>query len=242
MAANEENEEADAGRLSNPIACGSCRQKKRKVGFISRLTFRPHCLQCNDQPLLCQYPEQNKRRVSSLGKLSYTTNLIRGIPIGFINRLEARLVETEDALLRVIHSMNPGSVDALPSRSTQQQSKSSKINEWDSLPLQSMDDIKVWYRLRTGLVLPSISFPAEQHLPQTTRAYPLEFDSAVTTSVQINSPVSTGQAEILSQAGPLATPPDGRGVSPRADGVVASGVLAEGKAEQLRKSQSHIYF
>lgn len=94
----------------------------------------------------------------------------------------------------------------------------------------------------TGVVLPSTSLPAEQHLPQTTRVYPLEFDSAVATSVQISSPVSTGHAEILSQAGPLATPPDGRGVSPRADGNVASSALAEGKAEQLSKSQSHIYF
>ncbi|KAH7305438.1 hypothetical protein B0I35DRAFT_443794 [Stachybotrys elegans] len=217
MAANDDHEEVDAGRLSNPIACGPCRQKKRKCD--RRL---PHCLQCNDQPSLCQYPEQNKR----------------GIPIGFINRLEARLVETEDALLRVLHSISPGSADALPSRSSSQQSKSSKIKEWDSLPLQSMDDIKEWYRLRTGVVLSSASLGPEQYAPHP---HPLEFDSTTTASVQISSPVSTSHIEMLSQAGSSVAAPDCR-EAPRQETAVVANASVEGKAERVRKSQAHIYF
>ncbi|SCV45792.1 uncharacterized protein FFB14_08862 [Fusarium fujikuroi] len=125
MANNEASVEKEIERQLNPIACSHCRQRKRKL-------LRPHCLQCTNDPANCHYPEQNKR----------------GLPIGFITRLEARLAETEEALFQLVHSIdepNNNNISLKPSS----QRKDDRIREWDSLPLRNVHEIRTWYRNRS---------------------------------------------------------------------------------------------
>ncbi|KAF4454941.1 Positive regulator of purine utilization [Fusarium austroafricanum] len=85
------------------------------------------------------------------------TFTVTGLPIGFITRLEARLAETEEALFRLVQSIddpNDKHVSLKPSSLR----KDDRIKEWDSLPLQNMDDIRVWYRNRSD----QASSPADQ--------------------------------------------------------------------------------
>ncbi|WXC53493.1 hypothetical protein QX201_013136 [Fusarium graminearum] len=130
MASNDTILEQESGQL-NPIACSHCRQRKRKSLQCDRNI--PHCLQCNNDPSRCQYPEQNKR----------------GLPIGFITRLEARLAETEEALFRLVQSIEE-SEDNQVSLKPSSQRKDDRIREWDSLPLRTPEQVKSWYRNRLG--------------------------------------------------------------------------------------------
>lgn len=70
----------------------------------------------------------------------------RGIPIGFINRLEARLAETEEALFQVLQSLEKSPENAQLSLKSPSQRKADQIREWDTLPLKSLDDIKTWFQ------------------------------------------------------------------------------------------------
>lgn len=72
----------------------------------------------------------------------------RGLPIGFINRLEARLAETEEALFHLVQSID-GSTNSQISLKPSSQRKDDRIQEWDSLPLRNMDDIRTWFKSRT---------------------------------------------------------------------------------------------
>ncbi|RBR09983.1 hypothetical protein FVER53590_03752 [Fusarium verticillioides] len=92
----------------------------------------PHCLQCTNDPTNCHYPEQNKR----------------GLPIGFITRLEARLAETEEALFRLVHTIDEPNNNHISLKPSSQR-KDDRITEWDSLPLRNVDEIRAWYRSRS---------------------------------------------------------------------------------------------
>ncbi|KAJ4039457.1 hypothetical protein NW756_009424 [Fusarium oxysporum] len=129
MANNEASVECEqeAERQLNPIACSHCRQRKRKCD-----RQLPHCLQCTNDPTNCHYPEQNKR----------------GLPIGFITRLETRLAETEEALFRLVHSIDEPNNNHTSLKPSSQR-KDDRIREWDSLPLRNADEIRAWYRNRS---------------------------------------------------------------------------------------------
>ncbi|KAG5757002.1 hypothetical protein H9Q69_007276 [Fusarium xylarioides] len=127
MANNEASVEQEVERQLNPIACSHCRQRKRKCD-----RQLPHCLQCTNDPTNCHYPEQNKR----------------GLPIGFITRLEARLAETEEALFRLVHSIDEPNNNHISLKPSSQR-KDDRIREWDSLPLRNVDEIRSWYRSRS---------------------------------------------------------------------------------------------
>ncbi|CAI0655213.1 unnamed protein product [Colletotrichum noveboracense] len=128
--------ERDAGISStfqSPIACESCRQRKRRCD-----RKLPFCLQCSHEPGRCQYPEQSKR----------------GIPNGYLNKLETRLAETEAALFRVLSgTMDSQTYDAASSPAllsqaawTPRQNKVDRVKEWESLPLQTPTDVQAWFR------------------------------------------------------------------------------------------------
>ncbi|EWG41686.1 hypothetical protein FVEG_03752 [Fusarium verticillioides 7600] len=127
MANNEASGEQEIERQLNPIACSHCRQRKRKCD-----RQLPHCLQCTNDPTNCHYPEQNKR----------------GLPIGFITRLEARLAETEEALFRLVHTIDEPNNNHISLKPSSQR-KDDRITEWDSLPLRNVDEIRAWYRSRS---------------------------------------------------------------------------------------------
>ncbi|KFH42860.1 hypothetical protein ACRE_063920 [Hapsidospora chrysogenum ATCC 11550] len=134
----------------NPIACESCRTKKRR---------------CSHDPSQCHYPEQNKR----------------GLPSGYVNKLEARLAETEAALFHILSqvdgadsqttSLAADEISSPPSSSSipGQNSKAERVREWDRLPLQTVGDIRLWYRSKAvqccGHVAADLPSRASQDTP-----------------------------------------------------------------------------
>ncbi|GKU03861.1 c6 finger protein [Fusarium langsethiae] len=158
MASNEASVEQESGPL-NPIACSHCRHRKRKCD-----RNLPHCLQCNNDPSKCHYPEQNKR----------------GLPIGFITRLEARLAETEEALFRLVQSVEEPENNQVSLKPSSQR-KDDRIREWDSLPLETHDQVKSWYRNRSGRgdnpVVQDVSMDLDQQ-ESSTHVTPTNADRA----------------------------------------------------------------
>ncbi|KAI8170216.1 hypothetical protein K4K49_000160 [Colletotrichum sp. SAR 10_70] len=130
---SSEREAGNSSTFQSPIACESCRQRKRRCD-----RKLPFCLQCSHEPGRCQYPEQSKR----------------GIPNGYLNKLETRLAETEAALFRVLSgTMDSQTYDAASSPAllsqaawTPRQNKVDRVKEWESLPLQTPNDIQAWFR------------------------------------------------------------------------------------------------
>ncbi|KAJ0380227.1 hypothetical protein COL26b_001339 [Colletotrichum chrysophilum] len=130
---SSEREAGNSSTFQSPIACESCRQRKRRCD-----RKLPFCLQCSHEPGRCQYPEQSKR----------------GIPNGYLNKLETRLAETEAALIGVLSgTMDSQTYDAASSPAllsqaawTPRQNKVDRVKEWESLPLQTPTDIQVWFR------------------------------------------------------------------------------------------------
>ncbi|KAI9903733.1 hypothetical protein N3K66_000262 [Trichothecium roseum] len=119
----------------NNIACESCRTKKRRCD-----RSLPVCLQCANDPSSCHYPEENKR----------------GLPSGYVNKLEARLAETEAALYQVLgqrqqqYDAHPVPAPALASAAPPGQNKADRVREWECFPLQSDLDVRAWYRWKAG--------------------------------------------------------------------------------------------
>lgn len=78
----------------------------------------------------------------------------RGLPSGYVNKLEARLAKTEAALFHLLNQRHGG--DSQPSLSdippapassvSMGQNKAERVKEWDQYPLQSMSDVQQWYR------------------------------------------------------------------------------------------------
>ncbi|KAF5521098.1 Depudecin biosynthesis cluster-specific transcription activator DEP6 [Colletotrichum aenigma] len=130
---SSEREAGNSSTFQSPIACESCRQRKRRCD-----RKLPFCLQCSHEPGRCQYPEQSKR----------------GIPNGYLNKLETRLAETEAALFRVLSgTMDSQAYDAASSPAllsqaawTPRQNKVDRVKEWESLPLQTPTDVQAWFR------------------------------------------------------------------------------------------------
>ncbi|KAG9258550.1 uncharacterized protein F5Z01DRAFT_201655 [Emericellopsis atlantica] len=114
----------------NSIACESCRTKKRRCDRSI-----PVCNQCHHDPSQCHYPEQNKR----------------GLPLGYVNKLEARLAETEAALVHIIdrrHATDTWftpNVALHPQDYTGSMSKADRAKEWDAWPLHDASSIGAWH-------------------------------------------------------------------------------------------------
>ncbi|KAH7156617.1 hypothetical protein EDB81DRAFT_787519 [Dactylonectria macrodidyma] len=190
--ADTEFDEGETGQALNPIACSHCRQRKRKCD-----RQLPHCLQCNHDPSNCHYPEQNKR----------------GIPIGFINRLEARLDETEDALCRILQSIGPHPTYEPNSLHRSRQSKADRMKEWDNLPLQSIEDIHNWYQQRNA-ASPSSAGDSliDNPPPHLTTAWPPRALGHITVPVQLpmaEMPETVAQAHGVLDAGQSASTSNG---------------------------------
>ncbi|RSL61629.1 hypothetical protein CEP53_005043 [Fusarium sp. AF-6] len=196
----------EAERLLNPIACGHCRQRKRKVRhndeqldlnsanddyFSVTGDCKPHCLQCSHDPSNCHYPEQNKR----------------GIPIGFITRLEARLAETEEALFQVLQSLENDPQNAQRSLKPPSQRKVDRIREWDTLPLKSLDDIKTWFQSKSepgnSMTAPLRVAQMELNLPIQRTVVTPELSASITdpqSSERTTSPLQDMGSESLLDA------------------------------------------
>lgn len=84
---------------------------------------------------------------------AFRVDVIRGVPSGFIQRLEARLAETEAALFMVLRESSQSDaptddpqLTATFAKSRASHDKLHRVSEWQDLPLQSMDNIRAWYR------------------------------------------------------------------------------------------------
>ncbi|KAH6900602.1 hypothetical protein B0T10DRAFT_471126 [Thelonectria olida] len=219
MADNETAKAGGAGNVLHPIACSHCRQRKRKCD-----RQLPHCLQCSHDPSNCHYPEQNKR----------------GIPIGFINRLEARLAETEDALYRVLQLLDNEEPKSMPH--PQAQTKSERIKEWDELPLQSMGDIRKWYHQRVGPD-PSSLGSASGEPPASNAPWPSAPLNRITVPItdlpnQDPDPDIQLQTEMAGMSSSLGTDGDSMMEAP----WEAQAEPSEGRANDLGKKKPHLYF
>ncbi|GJC91349.1 C6 finger domain-containing protein [Colletotrichum higginsianum IMI 349063] len=198
------SDRADGSALQSPIACESCRQRKRRVS--------------------------------------------QGIPNGYLNRLETRLAETEAALFRALSGALDGGPTSLDSASspallpqaawTPRQNKVDRVKEWDSLPLQTPDDIQAWFRSKAtehndaAIDLPAASpqsLISSVSDPMFAPPPPLrDPGSSVPDHQSISDSVIEPQ---LRSVTPVITTPVGR--SP-ADAV--------SKAKELSKSQQNLYF
>ncbi|TKW53293.1 hypothetical protein CTA1_2345 [Colletotrichum tanaceti] len=202
MSRNSSDRAGDSA-LQSPIACESCRQRKRRC----------------DRKL--------------------------GIPNGYLNKLETRLAETEAALFRVLSgaldSASSPALLGLPQAAwTPRQNKVDRAREWDSLPLQTPDDIRAWFRSRAAehdegaaidlsaaspqSLISSVSDPPVFAPPPPLR----NPGSSVPHHQSISDSVIEPQ---LRSVTPVITTPVGK--SP-ADAV--------SKAEELSQSQQNLYF
>ncbi|KAK6206939.1 hypothetical protein QIS74_13427 [Colletotrichum tabaci] len=199
------SDRADGSALQSPIACESCRQRKRRC----------------DRKL--------------------------GIPNGYLNRLETRLAETEAALFRALSGAldgGPASLDSASSPAllpqaawTPRQNKVDRVKEWDSLPLQTPDDIQAWFRSKAtehndaAIDLPAASpqsLISSVSDPMFAPPPPLRDPGSVPDHQSISDSVIEPQ---LRSVTPVIMTPVGR--SP-ADAV--------SKAKELSKSQQNLYF
>ncbi|KAL6886003.1 hypothetical protein GGI43DRAFT_418492 [Trichoderma evansii] len=117
--------------VSHGVACEACRSKKRKCDRVS-----PVCSQCAHDSSSCHYPQINKR----------------GLPVGYLSKLESRLADTENALCQLACqyyagvSIDPNEVlKPCPDRVSGDTSKSERMKEWETVPLKTMLDVKKWW-------------------------------------------------------------------------------------------------
>lgn len=112
----------------------------------------------------------------------------RGIPNGYLNKLETRLAETEAALFRALSATLDGQTLGLDSASspallsqpawTPRQNKVDRVKEWESLPLQTPNDVQVWFRSKA----------AETGDPAAAAASPQSLISSVSDHAAVRHP------------------------------------------------------
>ncbi|KAH7124177.1 hypothetical protein B0J11DRAFT_530871 [Dendryphion nanum] len=123
-------------------ACAACRAKKHRCSGE-----RPECAQCKASSVPCEWPTQQKR----------------GPPKQYIQSLEARLSQTETALLALLSHVSTERLDvtfdgalldrgidhnsAVPSTILKQSA------HWKEFPLDSLDAIRRWYKYKTSPIL-----------------------------------------------------------------------------------------
>ena len=104
------------------------------------------------------------RRIKGLGPSASVNHFlglmvgVRGLPLGYVNKLEARLVETEAALFHILKQKHGGDSEpslsdippALSSSISKSQNKAERLKEWERLPLRSMNEVHSWYRSKAG--------------------------------------------------------------------------------------------
>ncbi|PYI29019.1 hypothetical protein BP00DRAFT_427920 [Aspergillus indologenus CBS 114.80] len=120
---------SDPEQTLSPIACEPCRQKKCKCDRTL-----PVCTQCSPDPSKCVYPESGKR----------------GLPLGYLNQIEQRLADTEQALyealttIRELHASHGGMVVQATRKSTDLRPKNARMQEWSQLPLSGWAERERW--------------------------------------------------------------------------------------------------
>ena len=164
---------------------------------------------------------------------------LRGLPPGFTAKLEARLVETEAALLYVMsrsHTrespMEPENVPvASPSINSGNKSKADRIKEWEDLPLRSGGEIDVWFRWKTNVARGEL----QQQPPH---------DHVAPQNPHHQRPGSGYQpVNVLGSDYPVLSPGcTGAVDSPAMPKAATTEIGLSGRATELLESQRNIYF
>ncbi|CRK37512.1 hypothetical protein BN1708_007382 [Verticillium longisporum] len=185
---------------------------------------RPYCSQCHAHPSKCHYPEKSKR----------------GIPFGYLTKLENRLAETESALFRTLasivdsQSLEAAMAGPAPSSSswTPRQNKVDRVTEWDNTPLRTSDDLLSWYQSKTsasGSAARADEIPVDPALPRSvspTIESPLPDETLMDITQFTAAEADAGAAiDMLSEY----------------DGSTYS-EMGMSKAETLAKSRENLYF
>lgn len=155
---------------------------------------------------------------------------VRGLPLGYVNKLEARLAETEAALFHILKQKHGGDSEpslsyippALRSSISTGRNKTERLKEWERLPLRSMSEVHSWYCFKAaegcrGATPPMTNSSSASQVPavhetetlwgpDTRPGDRLELalaGAAPTTGVAIESPESNAsRAKELSQSQP----------------------------------------
>jgi hypothetical protein len=130
----------------------------------------PSCNQCSRAGVVCNYIKTSKR----------------GFPEGYLAALEQRLCDTEIALFETLMLLRdpqnlPQSLSESPEVSTAfrqlnaEQSKSTRTDEWNRMPLHSYDQRRAWledkYRhIRSSQAITSASIPTSDDLWNSHRS------------------------------------------------------------------------
>ncbi|OJK01769.1 hypothetical protein ASPACDRAFT_116747 [Aspergillus aculeatus ATCC 16872] len=120
---------SDTEQALSPIACEPCRQKKCKCDRTL-----PVCTQCSPDPSKCVYPESGKR----------------GLPLGYLNLIEQRLADTEQALfealttIRELNASHGGMVVQTTRKAADMRPKNARMQEWSQLPLSGWAERERW--------------------------------------------------------------------------------------------------
>ncbi|KAH8879779.1 hypothetical protein GQ53DRAFT_23883 [Thozetella sp. PMI_491] len=215
----------------SPIACEACRQRKRKCDRLI-----PVCTQCTDTPSRCKYPSPNKR----------------GIPVGYVSRLERRLAETEAALYRALLRNGHNSLDVTESPDgvkwpdqTSHRSKDDLMHEWDRLPLDSAPGVLTWYHHRS-----TIASGENSALPGAQPESPMIHNIGVLPDSNTGDDDTMSPAEDFHSAilPTFATAGDGPESIVRASSPFAAPITSDvpqypsSKAEALVRSRKDLYF
>ncbi|KAK1593405.1 uncharacterized protein LY79DRAFT_589759 [Colletotrichum navitas] len=168
----------------------------------------------------------------------------RGIPNGYLNKLETRLAETEAALFRalsgVLHSLGSGSASSpalLPQAAwTPRQNKVDRVKEWEHFPLQTPDEIQAWFRSKAA----GQSDPVPEPLDASPQSLVSSASDPMLAPHPVRDPDSMPAQRPLSDA---VIEPRLRSMTPIATTPV-NGVPSDSvsKAEELSKSQRNLYF
>ena len=184
----------------------------------------------------------------------------RGLPLGYVNRLEARLAETEAALLYVLGHKHHG--DASTSSQSEGSSepgrgvsasaantKDDRIKEWDRLPLQSASDVQSWYRWKTGdssTGSPPAAMGSSRNAHSGSIKNARMSRDSPRNSAAAGAPQAWLEAGELSQAvpGPPASAAAAMTTPPTApsDATPAPWEASAGRAKRLSESQKSLYF
>lgn len=111
----------------------------------------PSCSQCRASSLICRYQEGGKR----------------GLPIAYINSLEKRLRETESALYATMlaldehNSIKAGNLSLF--KAPRELSKTERQDDWKRLPLQTPEQLAIWFKEKQQQAVPSE--PGLSHIP-----------------------------------------------------------------------------
>ncbi|KAG8667502.1 hypothetical protein FPOAC1_012334 [Fusarium poae] len=161
-----------------------------------------------------------------------TLNKTKGLPIGFITRLEARLAETEEALFRLVQSVEEPE-NSHVSLEPSSQRKDDRIKEWDRLPLKTPEQVKSWYRNKSGKSDSPVVHDVSMDLDQLGSCSHITESDADQLGLPDDNQSNSGADMVLLDAEVQ--------VDPRSE-IHTSEMSVGSKAKDMEQKNPHLYF